>query len=77
MNLKGLIHRELGEGMTEEELAPAVKTPVRIVVDILSGRLPKIQQCGKHLRGISALRPTSQKEYSNWQRAAMIPPPAR
>jgi hypothetical protein len=30
---------ELGEGVTEEELASAVKIPVRIVVDILSGRL--------------------------------------
>ena len=41
VNLKRLLHRELGEGMTEEELATAVKLPVNIVVDILSDRLPQ------------------------------------
>jgi hypothetical protein len=35
MNLKGLIYRELGEGMTEKELASAVRVPPRTLVDIL------------------------------------------
>ena len=29
MDLKGLVHRELGEGLTEEELASAVGVSVR------------------------------------------------
>ena len=41
MNLKGLVHRELGEGMTEAELASAVKIPVRVILDILSDRPPQ------------------------------------
>lgn len=41
MNLKGLIHRELGEGMTEKELALAVQVPQRTVVNILAGKDPK------------------------------------
>lgn len=41
MNLKGLIHRELGEGMTEKELASAVRVPQRTVVKILGGEDPK------------------------------------
>ncbi|HEV8326506.1 MAG TPA: S24 family peptidase [Nitrospiraceae bacterium] len=36
MNLKGLIHRELGEGLTEEELAGAVGVSVRTIADILA-----------------------------------------
>jgi hypothetical protein len=41
MNLKGLIHRELGEGMTEKELASAVQVPLRMLVKILAGKDPK------------------------------------
>jgi SOS-response transcriptional repressor LexA len=41
MYLKGLIHRELGEGMTEKELAEAVRVPLRTVVSILAGKDPK------------------------------------
>lgn len=37
MNLKGLLHRELGEGMTEEELASTVGVPLRPIVAILNG----------------------------------------
>jgi hypothetical protein len=40
MNLKGLVHRELGEGLTEEELASAVGVPVRTIADILADKLP-------------------------------------
>ena len=39
MNLKGLIHRELGEGMTEKELASAIVVPLRTLVNILAGVL--------------------------------------
>ena len=41
MNLKGLIHRELSEGMTEKELASAVQVPQRTLVNILAGKDPK------------------------------------
>ena len=40
MDLKGLVHRELGEGMTEEELASAVGTSVKTIADILADDLP-------------------------------------
>jgi SOS-response transcriptional repressor LexA len=41
VNLKGLIHRELGEGLTEEELASAVGVSVRTIAHILAGKLPQ------------------------------------
>ncbi|MGQ0667366.1 MAG: LexA family transcriptional regulator [Nitrospiraceae bacterium] len=41
MNLNGLIHRELSEGLTEEELASAVGVPVRTIADILADELPQ------------------------------------
>ena len=41
MNLKGLVHRELGEGLTEEELASAVGVSVRTIADILLDELPQ------------------------------------
>ena len=41
MNLKGLIHRELGEGLTEEELASAVGVSVRTIANILIDELPQ------------------------------------
>lgn len=41
MNLKGLIHRELGDGMTEKELASAVRAPLRTLTNILAGKDPK------------------------------------
>jgi hypothetical protein len=40
LNLKGLIHRELGEGLTEEELASAVGVSVRTIANILVDELP-------------------------------------
>ena len=40
MNLKGLIHRELGEGLTEQELASSVGVPLRTIVNILANKLP-------------------------------------
>ncbi len=41
MHLKGLVHRELGEGVTEEELASAVEVSVRMIADILADELPE------------------------------------
>ena len=41
MNLKGLVHQELGEGLTEDELASAVGVPVRTIADILADDLPQ------------------------------------
>jgi SOS-response transcriptional repressor LexA len=40
VNLKGLVHRELGEGLTEEELASAVGVSVRTIANILVDELP-------------------------------------
>ncbi len=41
MNLKGLMHRELGEGMTEKELAAAIGVSLRTLSNILIGKDPK------------------------------------
>ena len=41
MNLKGLVHRELGEGLTEEELASAVGVSVQTIANILADELPE------------------------------------
>lgn len=41
MNLKCLVHRELGEGMTEKELASAVGVSARAIADILANNLPQ------------------------------------
>lgn len=41
MNLKSLVHRELGEGLTEEELASAVGVSVRTIENILTDELPQ------------------------------------
>lgn len=41
MNLKGLVHRELGEGLNEEELASAVGVSVRTIAGILADKLPQ------------------------------------
>ena len=41
MNLKNLILRELSEGVTEKELASAVRVPQRTIVNVLGGKDPK------------------------------------
>jgi SOS-response transcriptional repressor LexA len=41
VNLKGLIHRELGEGLTERELASTVGVPLRIIANILADKPPE------------------------------------
>lgn len=41
MNVKGLILRELGEGMTEEELASTIGVPQRMLENILADKLPE------------------------------------
>lgn len=41
MNLKGLIHRELGEGLTEQELASSVGVSERTIANILADKLPE------------------------------------
>jgi len=41
VNLKGLVQRELGEGLTEEELASEVGVPVRTIANILVDELPQ------------------------------------
>ncbi len=41
MNLRGLVHRDLGEGMTEKELATAVGVSVQTITNILADNLPQ------------------------------------
>jgi len=41
MNLKGLVHREIGEGLTEEELASTVGVSVGTIENILADELPQ------------------------------------
>ena len=41
MNLKGLIHRELSEGLTEQELASSVGVSERTIANVLADKLPK------------------------------------
>ena len=41
MNLKGLVHRELGEGLTEEDLASAVGVSAQTIANILIDKLPQ------------------------------------
>jgi Peptidase S24-like len=41
VHLKGLVHRELGEGVAVEELASAVGVSVRTIADILADELPQ------------------------------------
>ncbi len=54
MNLKGLVHRELGEGLTEEELASAVGVSVRTITNILVAKLPQdpviLEQFARYFR---------------------------
>ncbi|MDC8447095.1 MAG: XRE family transcriptional regulator [Nitrospira sp.] len=40
MNLKGLIHRELGEGLTEKELASLVEVSLHTITNILTDKTP-------------------------------------
>lgn len=48
MNLKGLVQRELGEGLTEEELASAVGVSVRTIANILVDELPQDPAIWEH-----------------------------
>jgi len=41
VNLKGLIHRELGEGMTEKELALAIGVSLQTIESILADKFPE------------------------------------
>ena len=62
MNLKSLVHRELGEGLTVEELASTVGVSVRTIEDILTDELPQdpviweLCPVFSHSCGFSAIR---------------------
>ncbi|HKY70995.1 MAG TPA: LexA family transcriptional regulator [Nitrospira sp.] len=43
MNLKSLVHREICEGMTEEQVASSVGVSLRTIKSILTGKDPKIR----------------------------------
>jgi SOS-response transcriptional repressor LexA len=48
MDLKGLVHRELGEGLTEEELASTVGVSVETIANILADELPRDRTTWEH-----------------------------
>ena len=48
MDLKGLVHREIDEGLTEEELASAVGVSVCTVANILVDELPQDRRTWEH-----------------------------
>jgi SOS-response transcriptional repressor LexA len=48
MDLKGLVHRELGEGLTEEELASTVGVSVGTIDNILADKLPQDRTIWEH-----------------------------
>ena len=48
MNLKGLVHRELGEGLTEEELASTVGVSVGTIENILADEFPQDRATWEH-----------------------------
>ena len=48
MDLKGLVHRELGEGLTEEELASTVGISVKTIANILADELPQDRTTWEH-----------------------------
>ncbi|HKT36059.1 MAG TPA: XRE family transcriptional regulator [Nitrospira sp.] len=54
MNLKSLVHWELSQGMTEEQLASAVGVPLRTVTNILATKEPQSrttwEKFGKYFR---------------------------
>jgi len=49
MDLKGLGHREIGEGLTEEELASTVGVSVEVIANILADELPQDRATGEHV----------------------------
>jgi SOS-response transcriptional repressor LexA len=48
MDLKGLVHRELGEGLTEEELASTIGVSVRTITNILADEPPQERAIWEH-----------------------------
>ena len=52
MDLKGLVYRELGEGLTEEELASTVGVSVEAISNILADKPPQDRTTWEHLHGI-------------------------
>ena len=48
MDLKGLVHRELGEGLTEEELASTVGVSVETITNILADEPPQDRTTWEH-----------------------------
>jgi SOS-response transcriptional repressor LexA len=67
MDLKNLIHRELCEGMTEEQLASAVGVSPGTLADILTGKEPKDpaiwEQFGRYFRMEVELLRTGESEH--------------
>lgn len=48
MDLKGLVHRELGEGLTEEELASTIGVSVETIANILADEPPQDRTTWEH-----------------------------
>jgi len=53
MNVKSLIQEELGEGMTEKELASSIGVSLQTLENILADKFPEDPASWETLRGIS------------------------
>ena len=85
VNLKGLIHRELGEGLTEQEMASSVGVSERTIANILADKLPQDPSIWEkfaryfriHVDFLRSGGPNTQRGCSTSQRAPITPPSAR
>jgi transcriptional regulator with XRE-family HTH domain len=85
VNLKSLVHRELGEGLTEEELAGSVGVSVRTIADILADEIPEDPAIWEtfaryfriHADFLRSVVHHTQRDCSTSQRAPIVPPSAR
>jgi SOS-response transcriptional repressor LexA len=74
MDLKSLVHRELCEGSTEQEIASSVGVSLRTVKDILKGKYPAFraiwEKFGKYFRMDADFLRTGESTYRTSRSAA-------
>jgi SOS-response transcriptional repressor LexA len=74
MTLKGLLQRELCEGMTEKDIASAVGVSVGTIIDILRGKNPKVraiwEKFGRYFRMSVEFLRTGESTYRTSHSAA-------
>lgn len=72
MNLKSLVHWELSQGMTEEQLASAIGIPLRTLTNILTNKEPHTraiwEQFGKYFRMHVDFLRTGESRYAKTRR---------